>query len=70
MKIPDGFKLPTEISSKPRKMCSIKLQRSLYGLKQSGRIWYNRLSDYLINKGYINNVICPCVFIRKQHLVL
>ena len=46
-------------------MYSIKLQRSLYGLKQSGRMWYNRLSDYLINKGYVNNVICPCIFIKK-----
>ena len=46
-------------------MYSIKLQRSLYGLKQSRRMWYNRLSDYLINKGYANNVICPCVFIKK-----
>ena len=46
-------------------MYSIKLQRSLYGLKQSGRMWYNRLSDYLINKGYVNNVICLCIFIKK-----
>ena len=65
MKIPDGFKLPETLNSKPKEMCSIKLQRSLYGLKQSGRMWYNRLSDYLINKGYTNNVLCPCVFIRK-----
>ena len=28
-------------------------------------MWYNRLSDYLINKGYVNNVICPCIFIKK-----
>ena len=32
---------------------------------QSGRMWYNRLSDYLLNKGYVNNPICPCVFIKK-----
>ena len=28
-------------------------------------MWYNCLSDYLINKGYVNNIICPCVFIKK-----
>ncbi|GJT46040.1 copia protein [Tanacetum coccineum] len=50
MKIPEGFKIPDSLSSKPKEMCSIKLQRSLYGLKQSGRMWYNRLSDYLIKK--------------------
>ncbi|RVW34987.1 Copia protein [Vitis vinifera] len=39
MKIPEGFKLPEANSTKARSMYSIKLQRSLYGLKQSGRMW-------------------------------
>ncbi|KAL6311157.1 hypothetical protein AAG906_025503 [Vitis piasezkii] len=34
MKIPKGFKLPDANNTKPRSMYSIKLQRSLYGLKQ------------------------------------
>ena len=46
-------------------MYSIKLQRSLYGLKQYGRMWYNCLSEYLIKEGYTNDAICPCVFIKK-----
>ena len=29
-------------------------------------MWYNRLSEYLIKEGYINNLICPCVFIKKS----
>ncbi|KAM1848657.1 hypothetical protein ACFX14_012762 [Malus domestica] len=66
MKVPEGLKLP-EATNKPRGMYSIKLRRSLYGLKQSGRMWYNRLSEYLIKEGYINNVICPCVFIKKSN---
>ena len=49
-------------------MYSIKLRRSLYGLKQSGRMWYNFLSEYLIKDGYINNPICPCVLIQKSEL--
>ena len=36
MKIPERFKLLEVMNSKPRSMYSIKLQRSLYGLKQSG----------------------------------
>ena len=66
MKIPEGFKLPEAVSTKPRNMLSIKLQRSLYRLKQSGRMWYNRLSEYLLKEGYVNNLICPCVFIKNQ----
>ena len=37
MKILKGFKLPEANCAKPRSMHSIKLQRFLYGLKQSGR---------------------------------
>ncbi|KAK9150854.1 hypothetical protein Syun_009163 [Stephania yunnanensis] len=66
MKIPDGFVISDEIKSKPHNMHSIKLQRSLYGLKQSGRMWYKRLSDYLLKEGYVNNPLCPCVFIKRS----
>nr|GEW24894.1 putative RNA-directed DNA polymerase [Tanacetum cinerariifolium] len=66
MKISEGFKIPGSLNSKPKEMYSIKLQRSLYGLKQSERMWYNRLSDYLISKGYKSNLIYPYVFIKKK----
>ena len=51
-------------------MYPIKLQRSLYGLKQFGCMWYNCLSDYLLKEGYVNNPICPCVFIKKSKIGL
>ena len=65
MKIPEGFKMPDSCKSKPKEAYSIKLQKSLYGLKQSGRMWYNRLSEILVKEGYVNDPICPCVFIKK-----
>jgi len=37
----------------------------LYELKQSGDIWYNRLSEYLLKEGYVNNHVCLCIFIKK-----
>ena len=66
MKIPEGLKMPEALCAKPKEMHSIRLQRSLYGLKQSGRMWYNRLCNYLTSKGYKNNTICPCVFIKNN----
>jgi hypothetical protein len=29
-------------------------------------MWYNRLSEYLLKEGFENNLICPCVFIKKS----
>ncbi|KAL6180438.1 hypothetical protein ACLB2K_047101 [Fragaria x ananassa] len=65
MKVPKGLKMPDENNSRPRNTLSIRLRRSLYGLKQSGQMWYNRLSEYLIRLGNVNNELCPCVFIKK-----
>ena len=62
IKIPEGLTLP---EAKPRSMYSIILRRALYGLKQSGRMWYNRFSEYLSKEGYETNPICPCVLIKK-----
>ena len=47
-------------------MFSVRLQRSLYGLKQSRRMWFNHLSNFLLKRGYTNNDDCPCVFIKKS----
>ena len=62
MKIPKGFALN---EAKSRGTYLIQLRRSLYGLKQSERMWYNRLSEYLSKEGYEDNLIFPCLFIKK-----
>ena len=66
MKILEGYKMSETYT--PRNLFSIKLQRSLYGLKQSNHMWYKRLNEYLMKKGYINDLICPCVFIKKSEI--
>jgi hypothetical protein len=63
MKVPDGISVPN--LNVNRNMYCVKLVKSLYGLKQPGRMWYNRLKKFLLNKGYSNSDDCPCVFIRK-----
>ena len=29
-------------------------------------MWYNRLSEFLLQRGYSNSADCPCVFIKKS----
>jgi hypothetical protein len=29
-------------------------------------MWFNRLSNFLLQRGYINNDDCPCVFVMKS----
>ena len=65
IRIPEGFRIPEASKTYSRDLYSIKLQRSIYGLKQSGRMWYKRLSKYLLREQYKNDPICPCVFIKK-----
>ena len=64
MKVPEGLDIPNKNHS--CNMYCVKLQKSLYGLKQSGRMWYNRLKEFLLQKGFSNNDDCPCVFIKKS----
>ena len=64
MRVPEGLKIPGP--NQNRNMFSVRLQRSLYGLKQSRRMWLNRLSNFLLQRGYTNNDDCPCVFIKKS----
>ena len=53
-----------------RETCSIKLQNSLYGLKQSWKMWYNRLSEYLLKKVYKNDPIFLTFSVNSQNLNL
>ena len=31
-------------------------------------MWYNHLGKYLLKEGYVNNPICPCIFIKKSKI--
>jgi len=35
----------------------LPLKKAIYGLKQSARAWYGRLSDFLLSIGFVAN---PC----------
>ena len=43
-----------------------RLKKCLYGLKQSSREWYGKLSKSLELKGFVSAHFDPCVFIHKE----
>ena len=47
-------------------MC--KTSKVIIWLKQSGRMWYNRLKEFILQNGFSNNDDCPCVFIKKSSI--
>ena len=56
MQLPPGYRKP--------RYC-VKLKKCIYGLKQSPREWYRRLSTFLENCGFTATTFDPCVFVGK-----
>lgn len=60
MEQPEGF----EVESTERLVC--KLNKSLYGLKQSGRNWNKLLHDHLVENGFDQNAADNCVYEKQS----
>ena len=58
MEQPEGFEVPSSDGNKL--VC--KLNKSLYGLKQSGRNWNNLLHYYLLENDFVQNESDHCVY--------
>ena len=57
---PPGY----ETSSDSNVRLSCRLRKSLYGLKQSGRMWYETLTDFLKSHDFVANSGDPCLYTR------
>jgi ribosomal protein L37E len=40
----------------------VKLKKALYGCRQSGRLWYNKISKILSSIGFTKSRFDECVF--------
>ena len=43
-----------------------KLNKSIYGLKQSWRCWFNTMGEFLKNSGYVQSSSDPCLYIKRE----
>ena len=70
MRQPEGY----ENCENPHMVC--KLNKSIYGLKQSARCWNVTLDSYLKRSGYVQNPADPCIYCKtvnkcgKQCLII
>ena len=56
MKQPEGF----VVKGKKELVC--KLKKSLYGLKQSPRMWYQKFDTYILGLGFVRSRVDHCVY--------
>ena len=48
-----------------------RLKKALYGLKQAPRAWYERLTTFLLEKGFVRGGVDKTLFIKRdKHDVL
>ena len=60
MKQPEGY-----VGAKqPHKVC--KLNKSIYGLKQSARCWNIAIDQYVKESGYVQSTADPCVYCKTE----
>eukprot|EP00957_Ditylum_brightwellii_P109663 8364841-Ditylum_brightwellii.AAC.1 len=66
MELPIGM----DVAEENPKEYVLKLNRSIYGLKQSSLNWFTLLSKTLMKKGYDFTPLQtdPCLFIRKDYI--
>lgn len=62
MEIPDGF--DTGVASNKNKV--LKLNKAVYGLKQSSRVWYKEVENVLVNLNYKKSDHEPCIFVKRE----
>ncbi len=67
MELPIGFDAPEEENCRSY---VLKLNKSLYRLKQTGYNWFAKLSNGLQDRGFVQSSIDPCVFFNHKCIIL
>ena len=65
MKQPEGF------TEKGKKELTCKLKKSLYGLTQSPRMWYQKFDTYIQGLGFVRSKVDHCVYYKQvgEHFI-
>jgi len=69
MEIPPGWEECTSTSAKSKGRLVCKLKRSIYGLHQSSRCWFQKLQLALERLGFRRLETEPCIFIKDGCII-
>ena len=69
MELPSGV-VPADDIDENRRRYVLRLNKSLYGLKQAGHNWFEKLRTGLLYRGFIQNQVDKCVFLRDVCIIV
>jgi hypothetical protein len=69
MDLPAGVN-PVDVTDDNQLHYVLKLNKSLYGLKQAGYNWFEKLCEGLVVQDFIQSQVDKCVFFRKDCIIL
>jgi hypothetical protein len=77
MNIPRGFhvvdgklKFNMDSPTDHEKAHCLKLKKNAYGLKQGGRLFWKKLRDGLIQRGFVQSQIDQCILLRGDYIIV
>ena len=69
MELPAGV-VPADDVDENRRRYVLRLNKSLYGLKQAGHNWFEKLRKGLLDRGFIQSQVDKCVFFRDECIIV
>lgn len=60
MEIPEGF----DAIKEDRRSHVLKLNKSIYGLKQASRVWNEKFTTTIVSMNFVQSQADPCIFIK------
>jgi hypothetical protein len=64
LQVPLKYPIPEHLRHIPREKLVAKLNKSVYGLKQSPRLWNENIHKTMTSKGFIQSFSDPCLYHR------
>jgi len=62
--VPDGYPIPAELQSVDRSQLVARIDKAIYGLKQSPRLWNAHIDRTMTSHGFTKSPYDPCLYQR------